>query len=248
MDRIQTCTILRINGTHISKEEDPVASEAELAVFVNNRLEAVLLCSPGDTRALVAGYLYAKGLISDCNQIQTLNIQEADFRLSAFAELDSASDPQKQKSASEAPMLFFHDINTLANQVLAGSENFRSTGAFHICAICKGAEILTCCEDISRHCALDKALGTALLRGISFEGTCVITSGRVPTDWLNKVHTAGIRAVLSRSAPTAAAIEFAKMHNMILCGFVRGQRCNLYSGTLIEAEQKIISPKASMLP
>jgi FdhD protein len=84
-------------------------------------------------------------------------------------------------------------------------------------------------EDISRHNALDKIIGDAIINRIKLDGCYVVTSGRVPSDMMVKIVRAGIPLLVSRSAPTDSAIRLAKKNNVTLIGFARGSRMNLYS-------------------
>ena len=84
-------------------------------------------------------------------------------------------------------------------------------------------------EDIGRHNAIDKAFGRALLEEWDVSQAFLITSGRVPEDAIKKALTTGLSVVISRSAPTHAAVDLARSSNITLCGFARGRRMNIYS-------------------
>jgi FdhD protein len=94
-----------------------------------------------------------------------------------------------------------------------------------------GAEnrIHTLAEDISRTCALEKALGEALFDGIEF-GRCFIgLSSRVPRGFVRKIARAGIPIIAAVSAPTYEAVQEAETLGLCLCGFIRRGRLNVYS-------------------
>ena len=65
--------------------------------------------------------------------------------------------------------------------------------------------------------------------GLSLEDKIVFTSGRITEEMVRKVIRAQIPVLVSRSAPTDAAIEMARNLNLTLIGFARGNRMNLYS-------------------
>ena len=58
----------------------------------------------------------------------------------------------------------------------------------------------------------------------------LLTSGRVPGELIEKALNTGVQVIVSRSAPMTRAVERARKHGITLCGFVRGERMNIYSG------------------
>jgi FdhD protein len=40
-----------------------------------------------------------------------------------------------------------------------------------------------------------------------------------------------VQVIVSRSAPLASAVALARQYGITLCGFARGQRINIYSGS-----------------
>jgi FdhD protein len=106
---------------------------------------------------------------------------------------------------------------------------FLSTGGVHSCALCDETGVLFSEEDISRHTAVDKIVGRALLMDIDLSKTFFLTSGRIPSDMCIKVLKCRVPIIISRSAPSDAAIEMAKKYNITLIGFARGHRMNIYS-------------------
>jgi FdhD protein len=106
---------------------------------------------------------------------------------------------------------------------------FLDTGGVHSCALSDGNQMLLFEDDIGRHNALDKVLGAAMMHGMSLKDKVILTSGRISTEILAKVARRGIPAIISRSAPTGAAIEQARALNMSLIGFARGRNFNVYT-------------------
>ncbi len=93
-------------------------------------------------------------------------------------------------------------------------------------------------EDIGRHNAVDKvigwALGEAKRRGIDarefLAPTLILSTGRISSEIIIKAARAGVAAVLSRSAPTALAVDIAGQLGLSVGGFARGQRFTVYTG------------------
>ena len=90
--------------------------------------------------------------------------------------------------------------------------------------------ILAFAEDIGRHNALDKAVGTCLLQGGTAAGHGVALSGRVSLEMLSKCACAGIELIAAVSAPTTLAVRAAEQCNITLCCSVRDSEATAFTG------------------
>lgn len=113
---------------------------------------------------------------------------------------------------------------------------FAATGGVHGCALFSiDGHLELAREDVGRHNALDKVIGRAFLDGgLPLAGRILMVSGRVSFEIVQKALAAGIGCIAAVSAPTSAAVELAVEAGMTLAGFVRGERLNVYAGTLAE--------------
>jgi len=110
---------------------------------------------------------------------------------------------------------------------------YRLTGAAHSAGLA-GADgaLVLCFEDLSRHCAVDKLIGQALLEnriGTAASEGFLVSSGRIGADIVARAARARWPLVASVSAPTYTAVELARAWGICLCGFVRGGRMNVYT-------------------
>ena len=66
------------------------------------------------------------------------------------------------------------------------SKLYLETGGVHSAALSDGRDILFFSEDIGRHNAVDKLIGTAFLQSVPVENKILITSGRVTSEIMTK--------------------------------------------------------------
>jgi FdhD protein len=122
----------------------------------------------------------------------------------------------------------------LPGRLAAAQEVFVATGGLHASALFDGdgrLEVLR--EDVGRHNALDKVIGHAFFaERLPLDRCILLVSGRVSFELMQKALAAGIPVVAAISAPTTAAVEFAEASGQTLVGFLRGERMNVYAGTL----------------
>ena len=81
--------------------------------------------------------------------------------------------------------------------------------------------LLVCSEDMGRHNAVDKVIGAALIRELSFQDKIIVTSGRASLEMILKTARAGIPVFVAMSRPTSRAVEAAKFYNITLLDMAR---------------------------
>jgi len=108
---------------------------------------------------------------------------------------------------------------------------FRYTGGLHATAIFdfKG-DFLFLREDIGRHNALDKVIGTAMAKEmIPLDNFLIFLSGRVSFELVQKAICAGIPIIVAVGAPSSLAVNLANTKGLTLIGFLRGDCFNVYT-------------------
>ena len=85
-------------------------------------------------------------------------------------------------------------------------------------------------EDIGRHNATDKVVGTFLQREeLPLSEGILMVSGRTGFEIVQKAFAAGIPVVASVSAPSSLAVALAETAGVTLVGFLRDRRFNVYA-------------------
>lgn len=124
------------------------------------------------------------------------------------------------------------DFSQLPDQLSRVQAVFSKTGGLHVSALFDPqGQLLMVREDVGRHNALDKLVGTLFLEGgLPASDRVLLVSGRASYDLVQKAVMAGIPALAAVGAPSSLAIDMAREFNMTLIGFLRDGRFNVYAG------------------
>jgi len=127
-----------------------------------------------------------------------------------------------------------HSLSTLAGftEALNGRQAiFTKTGGLHAAVLIdpEGSPVIAR-EDVGRHNAVDKVIGSALIQGLlPLSGFSIVVSGRVGYEIVQKAICAGASSLIGVSAPTSLAIEIADEFGLTLLAFARDGRAKQFT-------------------
>lgn len=123
-------------------------------------------------------------------------------------------------------------IIALPDRLRARQQAFKSTGGVHAAALVNpDGQLDYLREDVGRHNAVDKVIGTALMAGeLPISGRALLTSSRASFELVQKATMAGIGMLVAVSAPSSLAVQLAEETGLTLIGFTSATGFNIYSG------------------
>lgn len=127
-------------------------------------------------------------------------------------------------------------LSGLPDKLRAAQKVFDETGGLHAAAAFNVAgDIIVSHEDVGRHNAVDKVVGTLLAEGqLPANELGLLVSGRASFELMQKALIAGMPLLAAVSAPSSLAVDLAREFNVTLVGFLRDDTFNIYA-----AEERI---------
>jgi len=225
---------------------EPLVTERYLRVSINGQELVRLASSPHAGQELAVGYLIGEGILEpSCYLISTRELkndvidvlvegQPENYTPSirtintciarGFGELKPL-----QKQTPSGKLFTPEQLLSLITELDEKSYIFKRTGGVHSAGLGAPQGLLQRFEDIGRHNAVDKVFGYACLNRVPLQDKCLVLSGRVAYEILQKAAYNQIPVILSRSAPTLLTVDRARELGITVVGFARGDRFNVYS-------------------
>ena len=221
---------------------------------------AVTMRTPGQEDELAAGFLWTEGLLEDQTVLgtkrgdpATLNQPDDTIVVRLSRPFDDSKVAERHFVATAScgicgkasidevalrvaplppgPVVARSVILALPDLLRAAQRAFDETGGLHAAGLFSPrGELLALREDVGRHNALDKLVGSQVLAGaMPLHDRVLTVSGRVSFEIVQKAAVAGIPIVCAVSAPSDLAIETAERLGVTLVGFLRGDGFNVYA-------------------
>jgi FdhD protein len=125
-----------------------------------------------------------------------------------------------------------HGIRRLPERLREAQVTFQRTGGLHAAGLfTTDGEAIVVREDVGRHNAVDKVIGTQFLAGSGpLHDTILVVSGRASFELMQKALAAGIPMLVAVGAPSSLAAQVAEKFGATLIGFTKPGGFNIYAG------------------
>ncbi|NQU50294.1 MAG: formate dehydrogenase accessory sulfurtransferase FdhD [Planctomycetes bacterium] len=250
----------------VEQISDWVAVEEPLEIRIQGEPYAVLLRTPGDEQALIAGFLASEGIIAGLEDLAAVSpcpngeAKQAELNYWNVALADGVRFDQSRRKSStvgstcglcgvraieeiqgalpkaniQVETLTSDFFGKVEQQVREQQKIWHKTAGVHAAALaCPAtADLIAIAEDVGRHNAVDKVLGSQMLAdAYPVERAAVLwVSGRLSFELVQKAALAGVAVVVGLGTPTSLAVEAARISGLSLFGLAREKSVNRYCG------------------
>jgi FdhD protein len=246
---IKTLKILSADVKSIVESSTKVIREVTLCINLNGKPLANIAYAGNYLDELAIGFLRSERIIAGLDEIEKIEVAAKKNSVNIilknrkdFSETfvkNIASSGARGKSVNVdllLPLKIPAEFNIkapvaleLMEELLEKSLLHNETHGTHCSALAQQGKIVALREDIGRHNTIDMLAGYALLQKINLSNVIILTRGRISSEIVYKVWNLGVLVIISHSAPTTKAIELLNKANIMLIGYIRGDRMNIYS-------------------
>ena len=187
----------------------------------------------------VGQYNIQNKILATLNNSQNVNISKIkrDFLTNSScgvcgkSSLDALEIIKKDKTNSVEPQISKEVIIESPNILKNNQSEFSKTGGIHASGLFdSNGQLIDLKEDVGRHNALDKLVGSILIKEkLDPKNQFITCSGRLNFELVQKVLMTNIGIMIGVGAPTSLAIDLANKFDMTLIGFVKRDSFNIYT-------------------
>ena len=256
-DRSSRHAITRLESGCWAQAMDELAEEVPVAFEYNGISHAVMLATPSDLEEFALGFSLSEGIIARPDELYDTEIVPSEAGITLRIRIASAAAvalKERRRNLTGRTGCGLCGTESLAQvlrplphlrreralsasaiwRALAGLKAFQplnqTTGATHAAAWCaQDGALLAVCEDVGRHNALDKMIGSVARKGADFGAGFALVTSRASVEMVQKSASVGITALVAISAPTALAVRTARDCGMTLVAFARASNFVNYS-------------------
>ena len=237
-----------------------LVNEEPLSIYIQGKPYSVVLRTPGDEIAHVAGFCLYEGIIDTLDDFTSIEFMDENDTNRVMVSLKPSRRNkitrllEKRGFVNQTSSGIFGKelVNDIIQNISPAADDFKidiepaleclenlvkhqplrsKTLATHGAVLCSlEFEILSSAEDVGRHNAVDKAIGRLFLDNKLEKAAVLLLSSRTSYDLIQKAARAKISIIFSISRPTSLAVELASQLNLTLACLAREGGLYIFSG------------------
>jgi formate dehydrogenase accessory protein FdhD len=248
---------LRWDGEAAEAGAETIAEEVPVALVYNGISHVVMMATPQDLADFALGFSLSEGILADPTELYDLvevpRETGIEVELTVAAErfqalkarrrnltgrtgcglcgVDSLAEAVRpSRDVGVAPTVTHHAIERAMTSLPDLQPLNAQARALHAAAWANlDGSIALVREDVGRHNALDKLIGSMSRQKIDPRTGFLVMTSRCSYEIVQKAVAFGIGIVVAVSAPTALAVQMAEQSNVTLVALARGKRHIAYA-------------------
>jgi FdhD protein len=256
----KTYPVIRFEKGVFAGDSLELIGEEPLMIRVDDKPYSVVMRTPGEEEAHAVGLCLGEGLVDSPEDITTIgydrdidpnliDIWLTEQRRKLIPNLLKRRTYVSQTSCGICGKKMMEDLNQVLKPAdhgfemeihkifeclkkLSEKQNFypRTRGSHAALLFDDQLEVVSFSEDVGRHNALDKAIGTLFMKKALKKARLLVLSSRISYELVQKAARARIPMIISKSRPTALAVDMGKSLNMTLACAFESKNLIIFSG------------------
>jgi FdhD protein len=253
----QQSTVERWRGSEHTQQQDYIAEEVPISLVYNGVPHVVMLATPTNLEEFALGFSITEGIINDPQALLTVKVYQRVNGIEVHCKIPEQCfiglaekgrnltgrtgcglcGASTLQQAIRDPKPVTGGLSLSAAELLSALVDIKRyqqlnqlTGSVHAAAwVVPGEGLVTLREDVGRHNALDKLIGSLVHSHKDLRTGFVIITSRASYEMVQKAASVGITLLAAISAPTGLAIRLADSAGLTLIGFARDDQHVVYT-------------------